>query len=141
MKTCVLYVSHTGNTKRLAEALSELLKAPLLNVTTASSSDVAEFDLLVIGTPVIGFNPAPEVLSFVNSLPMVEGKKTVIFCTYAFAKGGTLRALGKKLAGKGYATIFGVGKRGVKPSKADFQDVLAEVSGVVEEEKRRTEHH
>jgi hypothetical protein len=39
----------------------------------------------------------------------------------------------KELAAKGYATILSVGKRGVKPSKADFQDVLAEVSRAVEE--------
>jgi flavodoxin len=141
MKPCVLYVSHTGNTKRLAEALSELLKAPLLNVATASPSDVAEFDLLVIGTPVIGFNPAPEVLSFVKSLPVVEGKKAVLFCTYAFLKGGTFKVLEKELAVKGYVIILGVGKRGVKPSKVDFQDVLAEVSSAVEEQKRRPENH
>ena len=141
MKTCVLYISHTGNTKRLAETISELLKAPLLNVATAGPSDVANFDLLVIGAPVIGFNPAPEVLSFVKSLPVVEGKKAVLFCTYAFAKGGALKVLEKELALKGYVSILSVGKKGVKPSKADFQDILAEISIAVEKLNRRSENH
>src|SRR4030067_1819300 len=97
MKPCVLYVSHTGNTKRLAEAISDLLKASLINVATASPSDVAEYYLLVIGTPIIGLKPAPELLTFVDSLPMAEGKRVVLFCTYAIAKGGALKVLEEKL--------------------------------------------
>ena len=69
-------------------------------------------------------------------LPEGNGKKAIVFCTYALAKGGVLKVLEKELAKKGYVTILGVGKRGVKPSKADFQDVLAEVSRVVEEQTR-----
>jgi flavodoxin len=132
MKPCVLYVSHTGNTKRLAEAVSEMLKVPILNAATASSSDVAEFDLLIIGTPVIGLKPAPELLSFVNTLPVVEGKKVILFSTYAFAQGGALKVLEQKLGAKGYRTVLSVGKRGVKPDKADFQDVLDKIARAVE---------
>jgi len=59
MKACVLYVSRTGNTKRLAEAISELLKAPVHDITrNIGPSDVDGFDLLVIGTPVMGLGPA-----------------------------------------------------------------------------------
>ena len=133
MKPCVLYVSYTGNTKRLAEAISDRLKAPIFNVATAHPSDVAEFDLLVVGTPVIGFNPTPLLLSFVNSLPVVEGKKAVVFCTYAVAKGSALKVLEEKLSKKGYRTILSVGKKGLKPSKADFQDVLDKIARAVEE--------
>ena len=135
MKTCVFYLSLTGNTKRLAEAISDLLGAPIFDINASDPSTVADFDLLIIGTPVNGMNPALGVSAFVKRLPEGGGKKAIVFCTYAIAKDGALKVLEKELAAKGYVTILGVGKRGVKPSKADFQDVLAEVSRAVEKQR------
>lgn len=131
MKAGVLYISHTGNTKRLAEAISELLKAPVFDIANAPEPSVVnDFDLLVIGTPVMGLRPAPEVQSFVKRLPECMGKKTILFCTYALKKGGTLSVLEKELNKKGYATILSVSKRGLKPNKADFSDVLDEIDKI-----------
>ena len=91
MKACVLYISRTGNTKHLAEAIADLLKAPIFNIDSAlDPSLVLDFDLLIIGTPVMGLQPAPEVHSFVKRLPNSAGKKTILFCTYAIRQGGTL---------------------------------------------------
>jgi flavodoxin len=59
MKACVLYISRTGNTKRLTEAVSESLEAPVFNVADALDHLVTQdFDLLIIGTPVMGMRPA-----------------------------------------------------------------------------------
>jgi len=136
MKACVLYISRTGNTKRLAEAIAEVLEAPVFDIAAAPDPSVAdEFDLLAIGTPVMGLRPTPEVHSFVKRLPECAGKKVILFCTYAIRKGGTLNVLEKELAEKGYVTIVSVSKRGLKPSKADFSDVLAEITKAVEESK------
>jgi flavodoxin len=136
MKACVLYISRTGNTKRLAEAIAEVLEAPIFDISAAPDPSVAdEFDLLAIGTPVMGMRPTPEVHSFVKRLPECEGKRAILFCTYAIRKGGTLNVLEKELAEKGYVTIVSVSKRGLKPSKADFSDVLDEITKAVEESK------
>jgi flavodoxin len=136
MKACVLYISRTGNTKRLAEAIAEVLEAPIFDISAAPDPSVAdEFDLLAIGTPVMGMRPTPEVHSFVKRIPECEGKKAILFCTYAIRKGGTLNVLEKELAEKGYVTIVSVSKRGLKPSKADFSDVLDEITKAVEESK------
>ena len=55
MKACVLYISRTGNTKRLAEAISELLEAPVFDIAASPDPSVADdFDMLAIGTPVPG---------------------------------------------------------------------------------------
>ena len=136
MKACVLYISRTGNTKRLAEAISELLKAPVFNIADAPEPSVTQdFDLLVIGTPVMGLRPTPEVRSFVKRLTEGAGKKTILFCTYAIKQGGTLKVIEKELATKGYINILKVSKRGVKPSKADFSDVLDEINKAVEKSK------
>jgi flavodoxin len=136
MKACVLYISRTGNTKRLAEAISGLLKAPVFDISHAPEPLVVhDFDLLVIGTPVTGLRPAPEVQYFVKHLSECTGKKAILFCTYAVRQGGTLKVLEKELAKKGYATILSVSKRGLKPSKADFADVLDKIDKAVEESK------
>ena len=136
MRTCVLYLSRTGNTRRLAEAISDLLKTPIFDIAKSEPSIIEDFDLLILGTPVTGFQPAPEVLSFIKRLPEGEGKKTILFCTYAVAKGSTFKILEKELATKGYRTILSVSKKGVKPSKADFADVLDEIARTVEAQPR-----
>ena len=136
MKSCVIYFSLTGNTKRFAEAISELLGAPALDITSCDPSTVTDYDLLIIGTPVMGMQSAPLVSTFVKRLPQGYGKKTIIFCTYAIAKGGVLKRLERELGAKGYVTILSIGKKGVKQNKADFKDALAEVSRVVEEQTR-----
>ena len=136
MKACVLYISRTGNTKRLADAISELLNAPVFDIATGPEPSVTDdFDLLAIGTPVMGMRPTPEIHSFVKRLPECAGKKVILFCTYAIRQGGTLKVLEKELTQKGYTTILCVSKRGLKPSKADFSDVLEKVNKAVEESK------
>ncbi len=132
MKACVLYGSYTGNTKRLAQAIADLLKAPVFDLAAAPDpSIVQDFDLLVIGTPVMGLNPTPEVRSFVKRLPDGAGKKTILFCTYAIKAGGTLKILETELTAKGYVNILKVSKRGIKPNKADFAEALDAVQRAV----------
>jgi flavodoxin len=133
MKPCVLYVSRTGNTRRLAEAVAELLQAPIFDITKTSPAVANDCDLLVIGTPVMGLQPAPEAMAFIKQMQSGEGKKAIVFCTYAIAKGGVLKALSQELAKKGCVTILSVSKRGVKPNKADFADCLNEISKAVKQ--------
>jgi flavodoxin len=141
MKACVLYISRTGNTKRLAEAIADLLKAPVFDIASAPEpSLVQDFALLIIGTPVMGLKPAPEVHSFVKRLPDGAGKKTILFCTYAIKQGGTLKILEKELTTKGYVNILNVSKRGLKPSKADFQEVLDQIGKATAESKEAEAH-
>jgi flavodoxin len=132
MKACVLYISRTGNTKRLAEAIAELLNAPVFDIAASPDPSVADdFDLLAIGTPVMGMRPTPEVHSFVKRLPECAGKKTILFCTYAIRQGGTLKVLEKELTQKGYVNILNVSKRGMKLNKTDFADILNEINKAV----------
>ncbi len=128
MNACVLYVSRTGNTKRLAEAIADLVKAPLFDLSVSREPSIVQgFNLLIIGTPTMGLKPTPEVHSFVKRLPEGSSKKTILFCTYAVRQGGTLSILEKELTSKGYTNILSVSKRGLKPGKADFAEVLEAV--------------
>jgi flavodoxin len=135
MKPCVYYISRTGNTKRLAEAISELLKAPMFNIAEKPDPSTAlDFDLLIIGTPVMGMKPTPEVSNFIKLLPNGQNKKAILFCTYAIRQGGTLKHLEKYLRDKNYQTILSVSKRGLKPGKSDFGEILDSISQAVKVE-------
>ena len=128
MKPCVLYFSRTGNTKRMAEAISESVKAPVFAMTSSEPSVVKDFDLLIIGTPVEGFRPAKETMNFVERLSKTESKKAILFCTYALWKGRTFNILKKGLSRKGYTIIIDVSKKGMKPDKpADFSEIINKI--------------
>jgi len=133
MKPCVLYFSRTGNTKRMAEAISEATKAPAFDMTSSEPSVVEDFDLLIVGTPVEGFRPAKETVAFLERLPKTEGKKTILFCTHALWKGSTFKVLEKELSSKGYDVILSVSKKGAKPDRqADFSDSINKIKEALE---------
>jgi len=135
MNACVLYFSRTGNTKRLAEAIADTVKAPIFNIASTEPSALENFDLLILGTPVEGSRPAKETLAFIENMPKKEGKKAILFCTYAVWKSSTFKILEKQLASKGYESILSVSKKGMKPDKeADFSEVVGEVRKVLEKQ-------
>jgi len=106
MKTCLLYFSLTGNTKRFAEAISNSLGIPALDLSKSNPDLVKDFDLVIIGTPIHGFSPARPVSSFIEKLPETNDKKVIIFSTYAIRQGKANMKLEKELAEKGYQTIL-----------------------------------
>jgi flavodoxin len=133
MKPCVLYFSRTGNTKRMAEAISEATKAPAFDMTSADPLIVEDFDLLIVGTPVEGFRPAKETMTFVERLPKTVGKKSILFCTYALWKGRTFGVLKKELSSKGYKTIIEVSKKGIKPNQpTEFSESISKIQKKLE---------
>jgi len=136
MKACVVYFSRTGNTKRLAQAIAEIVKAPIFDIASTQPSSIENFDLLILGTPVEGSSPAKETAAFIGSMLEVKGKKAILFCTNRlFGSGRTMKIMEKMLDEKGYETVLKVSKKGMKPDKeADFSDVLSEVKKVWEKQ-------
>jgi flavodoxin len=134
MNTAILYFSRTGNTKRFAEAIGEFMEAPVFDIATTAPSEIADFQLLFVGTPVIAFKPAVEVSAFVNSLPKCEDKKAVPFCTYVMGQGTTLKDLEKELSAKGYDIVLAVGKQVGEPSKTKFSDELKKIAKAMEKQ-------
>jgi flavodoxin len=132
MKPCVLYFSRTGNTQRMAEAISESTKAPVFAMASADPSVVEDFDLLIVGTPVEGFNPAKETMEFLERLPKTEGKKAIIFCTCALWKGRTFGTMKKKLSSKGYDTILDTSKKMKKGTPSDFSENINQIQKALE---------
>ena len=136
MNTCVVYFSRTGNTKRLAEAIADTAKAPIFDMEATQPSAIENFDLIIVGTPVEGSSPAKEASAFIESIPKVEGKKAILFCTNRiFGSGRTMKIMEKMLECKGYKTVLKVSKKVMRPDKeADFSDVLTEVKKTLEKQ-------
>ena len=65
MKIAVRYYTKTGNTKRLAEAVAEVLGVEAFPITEPVSEPV---DLLLLGNSYYAFSIDPEVRAFVRSL-------------------------------------------------------------------------
>lgn len=116
----------------MAEAIAEATKAPVFAITSSEPSAVEDFDLLIVGTPVEGFNPAKETTAFLERLPKTEGKKAIIFCTYALWKGRTFGSLKKKLSSKGYETILSTSKKMKKDTPPDFSESINQIKQVLE---------
>jgi len=134
MNACVLYFSLTGNTRKFAETISDSLKIQAVyDITTTEPSVVADYDVMILGTPVHGFNPSKESISFVKRLPEGNGKKTVLFCTYRLWKGRVFGKLRNELKKKGYSTVLCVSAKGKNFSKEDFSDSTAKIAEALKE--------
>ena len=60
--------------------------------------NLADYELIVIGTPVWAFNFTPPIRTFLKENKII-GKKIILFCTHAGAMGKTLANLSVMLAG------------------------------------------
>lgn len=106
MKALVLYYSKTGNTKKIAEAITAELDAELRTID--DPGDMTTFDLICIGTPVYLFSPAPKMKSFLRNLPRLDGKRVAAFCTMAaIGAKTTFHYMGKIAEKKGARFIEG----------------------------------
>ena len=128
MKSCVLYFSQTGNTKKFAEAICDCLETnAVFDITAADPMVVQDYDVIIIGTPVHGFSSSKEALAFVQSLPDGNGKRAVLFCTCRLWKGRVFGKLKKELEKKGYRTILCVSAKAKEFTKEDFVEPTAKI--------------
>jgi flavodoxin len=134
MKACVLYFSQTGNTKKFAEAICDSLETKaVFDITTTEPTVVDDYDVIIIGTPVHGFNPSKEAMAYVKSLPEGNGKRTALFCTCRLWKGRTFSKLEKELKKKGYSTVSCVSAKGKEFTKEDFVEPTAKIVEALKE--------
>ncbi len=128
MNAAVVYFSRTGNTKKLAEEIAQAINAPIFDVAATEPSKVAEFDLLVFGTPVEGASPTKEARTFLDSMSEVSGKKAIVFNTCRlFGNSRTNKALEKALKAKGYETVLAASKKVKANQVPDYTDTVNQV--------------
>ena len=123
MKSCIVCFSRTGNTKLMAQEISKITQTPVFDIASSDPSIVKDYNMLILGTPVEAFRPAKETMTFVKNIPQTQGKKAILFCTYALWRGVTFRSLSRQLSDKGYECILKVSKKKVIPGQTDFSDI------------------
>ncbi|MBK8027505.1 MAG: hypothetical protein IPK19_40495 [Chloroflexi bacterium] len=110
MNVLVLYNSRSGHTRAAAEAISRAVReekhfATVRSVAEVRGTDVAQCDLLFIGTWIRGFilfgvKPAGVEL-WAPSLPNLMNKPTGVFCTYRYNPRNSLDTLSLWVSDRG----------------------------------------
>jgi flavodoxin len=94
---------HRGNTKKIAEAFAETLKADLFDLKDANKEIIKEYDLIGFGSGIYYYRPHKKLRKFVEELDNVENKKAFHFSTSG--DGRYYDWLEKKLSSKGFEVI------------------------------------
>lgn len=68
MKSIVIYDSNFGNTKLVAEAIAKALSAKTAFVDDMSFSKIEDYDLVVVGSPIIGWKPSEKMGIFLANI-------------------------------------------------------------------------
>jgi flavodoxin len=117
MNAVIAYYSYSGNTKKVADVLTEALKAKgcqvsqiqLLGLDESKSFfsqckralwrkrakiqpvnfDLSDYRLVCFGTPVWAFSPAPAMNTFLDKCCGLKDKKVILFTTYGSGTGNS----------------------------------------------------
>lgn len=126
MKTLVVYYSHDGSTKLIANTIANTLNADIAEIKTEKNIDASgakiiywglrqlitspkpdiipldknpnDYDLIVIGTPVWSYTYAPPIKTFFENYN-INRKKIILFCCHGGQKAKTLENMKKALEG------------------------------------------
>lgn len=105
MKILITYFSQTGNTKKVAQAISEYFQEENHQVTCISIleniSNFHQYDIIGIGSPTFECHAPTPIKTFIKSLPNLSGKQAFIFATSAGAAGNVLNDIKQLLKQKG----------------------------------------
>jgi flavodoxin len=80
MKVLVVYVSRTGKTKRVAQAIYEEIKAKKELKEIGQVNGLEGYDLTFVGFPIEGYGPAKEASGFLEKY--AAGKNIALFVTH-----------------------------------------------------------
>jgi hypothetical protein len=117
MKAAILVESLTGNTWKAGERIGSLLQQEGWSITGVDRvrqpdfAAVQEADMVIVGTWVHGLfvvGQAPWGLGGIDKLPMMRGKKSAVFCTFALNPGKTLDKITNAVMGRGADVLGGV---------------------------------
>jgi flavodoxin len=99
MKTLIVYASQTGNTKKMAEAVYNVITGEKTISPVSEAPDPAGFDLVVLGFWLMAGNPDPKSSEFLAKL---DAAKVFLFATHG-AVAGSDHAVGAMAHAKSLA--------------------------------------
>ncbi|OPY38213.1 MAG: DNA-binding transcriptional repressor ArsR [Methanoregula sp. PtaU1.Bin051] len=145
IKACVIFYSFSGTTRTIAEGIRNAGGCDLIEVKTKTpyssftayttgvlrsrkkacdaiepeEIDVSGYDLLIIGTPVWAWRPAPAINAAVKAMRGCEGKTAVIFVTCCNQPGEALPVLSKALSDRGVSVAAAISLCAEDTKKSD----------------------
>lgn len=84
MKTIIVYDSFFDNTRNIALAISKAFSPKEIivkKVDPSNTSELKNFDLIIIGSPTRAFRPSPNIKDYLNKIPRFDGKIVAAFDT------------------------------------------------------------
>lgn len=87
-KILVTYVSWTGNTKQVAEAIFEALVGDKTLKPADETQDLSQYDIIFVGFPVHSHSVPYKIEELLRTIP--PGKKIALFCTHGALTGSRL---------------------------------------------------
>jgi flavorubredoxin len=136
MNVAIVYESLTGNTKKASELIGRELTragvaASVFPITRLNSQALASADLVVVGTwtdGIIVVGQRPGRAQRLRALPVLNGKRCLVFCTYAINPGKTLDKMTRIMQGRGAEVLGGMALRrqDLEGGAKDFVDRLLE---------------
>ena len=111
MKSLIVYDSVYGNTKTIAETVAKELgsEARVVPVSDFKTGDLKGVNLLVVGSPILGWQPSEKTRTFLAGLKpgQLKGIKAAAFDTRMtiFIHGDAAGKIAAQLAGAGAAVI------------------------------------
>jgi flavodoxin len=85
MKVLVAYLSQTGKTKMVAQAIYDEIQGSKELKELKQVQDLEGYDLAFIGYPILQFGPPPDVAAFLEK--KAAGKNIAIFITHSASEG------------------------------------------------------
>lgn len=128
MRSLVVYDSNYGNTQKIAEIIAEGLGCDAFRISELEPSQLSDYDLLVVGTPINGWRPTVGMEEFLSKLKkrQLDGIKATTFDTRVklFIHGDAMGKLAHALEDSGAEIIvdpmpFYVGGRQEEPYLLD----------------------
>jgi len=78
----VVYASLTGNTRKVARAIAEVLGVEPQDVRGAAPEGLEGIHLLFVGDGVYALRPSKAMVGYLRALPPLRGVKVALFGTY-----------------------------------------------------------
>jgi len=110
VRSLVVLVSyHHKSTEKVANAIAQVLDAPIREPSQVRPEELQEVDLIGFGSGIYDEKNHPDVLDLANRLPQVSDGKAFIFSTSGYAErsavAGFHAPLRDKLQSKGYRIL------------------------------------
>jgi flavodoxin/NAD-dependent dihydropyrimidine dehydrogenase PreA subunit len=110
VKSIVIYYSQTGNTRKVAKAIrmgieQKAGQCDIAHIKGLDPSDVNQYDLIGLGSPVWMGGLTPNVRTFIEKIPPQNGKHIFSFNTHGVMPELYFPSVTRKLKEKGFTVI------------------------------------